>query len=377
MIRSDGRIRMTHQGTLPRPDDLRALVRARGSGEAYDADELAHGLSAAVADVVRRQVEIGLDSINDGEQSKTSFSDYVTTRLGGLAPTPELYYSPITGRDRRDFPEYHERHRLGGQRHIYQCVSPMTYIGEALVQTDIANFKAAMSGLNVEQAYLPAVAPGSIEHWLKNAYYPTEEAYLYAIGDAMHHEYKAIVDAGLVLQIDDPDLADGWQVDPDQTLEQYRRRAQLRTDVLNHALRGLPAERIVMHMCWGSGKGPHTNDLPLREFVDIVLSVNAGAYSIEAANPRHEWEWEVWQDVKLPDGKVLIPGVMAHCTDHVEHPRLIAQRLVRYANLVGRENVIGGSDCGLGTRVGDPKICWAKLQAGVEGARLASQELWR
>jgi 5-methyltetrahydropteroyltriglutamate--homocysteine methyltransferase len=376
MIRSDGRIRMTHQGTLPRPDDLRALVRARGSGEAYDADELAHGLSAAVADVVRRQVEIGLDSINDGEQSKTSFSDYVTTRLGGLAPTPELYYSPITGRDRRDFPEYHERHRLGGQRHIYQCVSPMTYIGEALVQTDIANFKAAMSGLNVEQAYLPAVAPGSIEHWLKNAYYPTEEAYLYAIADAMHHEYKAIVDAGFVLQIDDPDLADGWQVDPDQTLEEYRQRARLRTDVLNHALRGLPADRIVMHMCWGSGKGPHTNDLPLREFVDIVLSVNAGAYSIEAANPRHEWEWEVWQDVKLPDGKVLIPGVMAHCTDHVEHPRVIAQRLVRYARLVGRENVIGGSDCGLGTRVGDPKICWAKLQAGVEGARLASQELW-
>jgi 5-methyltetrahydropteroyltriglutamate--homocysteine methyltransferase len=377
MIRSDGRIRMTHQGTLPRPDDLRALVRARGSGEAYDADELAQGLSAAVADVVRRQVEIGLDSINDGEQSKTSFSDYVTTRLGGLAPTPELYYSPITGRDRRDFPEYHERHRLGGQRHVYQCVSPLTYIGQSLVETDIANFKAAMRGLTVEQAYLPAVAPGSIEHWLKNAYYPTEEAYLYAIGDAMHHEYKAIVDAGLVLQIDDPDLADGWQVDPDQTLEEYRRRARLRTEVLNHALRGLPAERIVMHMCWGSGKGPHTNDLPLREFVDIVLSVNAGAYSIEAANPRHEWEWEVWQDVQLPDGKVLIPGVMAHCTDHVEHPRLIAQRLVRYANLVGRENVIGGSDCGLGTRVGDPKICWAKLQAGVEGARLASQELWR
>jgi 5-methyltetrahydropteroyltriglutamate--homocysteine methyltransferase len=377
VIRSDGRIRMTHQGTLPRPDDLRALVRARGSGEAYDADQLAQELSAAVADVVRRQVEIGLDSINDGEQSKTSFSDYVTTRLGGLAPTPEIYYSPITGRDRRDFPEYHERHRLGGQRHVYQCVGPLTYIGQSLVETDIANFKAAMRGLTVEQAYLPAVAPGSIEHWLKNAYYPTDEAYLYAIGDAMHHEYKAIVDAGLVLQIDDPDLADGWQVDPDQTLEEYRRRARLRTDVLNHALRGLPAERIVMHMCWGSGKGPHTNDLPLREFVDIVLSVNAGAYSIEAANPRHEWEWEVWRDVKLPDGKVLIPGVMAHCTDHVEHPRLIAQRLVRYANLVGRENVIGGSDCGLGTRVGDPKICWAKLQAGVEGARLASQELWR
>jgi 5-methyltetrahydropteroyltriglutamate--homocysteine methyltransferase len=377
MIRSNGRIRVTHQGTLPRSDELRTLVRARGSGQTYDADTLAQRLTASVADVVRRQVEIGVDSINDGEQSKTSFSDYVTTRLGGLEPTPEMYYSPITGRDRQDFPEYHERNRLGGTRHVYQCVGPLTYTGESLVQTDIANLRAAMEGLQVEQAYLPAVAPGSIEHWLRNAYYPDEEAFLYAIADAMHEEYRAIVEAGLVLQIDDPDLADGWQVDPGLDLAEYRRRAALRTEVLNHALRGLPEDRIVMHMCWGSGKGPHTNDLPLAKFVDIVLSVNAGAYSIEAANPRHEWEWEIWQEVKLPDGKMLIPGVVAHCTDHVEHPRLVAQRLVRYAKLVGRENVMAGSDCGLGTRVGDPLICWAKLQSAVEGARLASQELWR
>jgi 5-methyltetrahydropteroyltriglutamate--homocysteine methyltransferase len=377
MIRSNDRIRITHQGTLPRPDDLRTLVRARGSGESYDADALAAHLKSSVADVVRRQVEIGVDSINDGEQSKTSFSDYVTTRLGGLEPTPEVYYSPITGRDRRDFPGYHQRNRLGGNRHVYQCVGPLSYTGESLVQTDIANLKAAMQGLQVEQAYLPAVAPGSIEHWLRNAYYPDEEAFLYAIAEAMHAEYKAIVDAGLVLQIDDPDLADGWQVDPALDLAEYRKRAALRTEVLNHALRGLPEDQVIMHMCWGSGKGPHTNDLPLSEFVDIVLSVHAGAYSIEAANPRHEWEWEVWQDVKLPEGKVLIPGVIAHCTDHVEHPRLVAQRLVRYAKVVGRENVIGGSDCGLGTRVGDPLICWAKLEAAVEGARLATAELWQ
>lgn len=376
MIRSDSRMRVTHQGTLPRPDDLRDLVRARATGEPYDTEALGQRLTQAVRDVVRKQVEIGVDSINDGEQSKTSFSDYVTTRLSGLEPTPELYYSPITGRDRRDFPEYHQRHRLGGTRHVYQCVGPLSYVGNSLVQTDIANLKAAIDGLQVEQAYLPAVAPGSIEHWLRNAYYPDEEAFLYAIADAMREEYMAIVDAGLVLQIDDPDLADGWQVDPDQSLEEFRRQARLRTDVLNHALRGLAPDRIVMHMCWGSGKGPHTNDLPLLEFVDIVLSVNAGAYSIEAANPRHDWEWEIWQDVKLPDGKVLIPGVVAHCTDHVEHPRLVAQRLVRYARLVGRENVIAGSDCGLGTRVGDPKICWAKLEAAVEGARLATRELW-
>jgi 5-methyltetrahydropteroyltriglutamate--homocysteine methyltransferase len=376
MITSNGRIRVTHQGTLPRPDDLRTLVRARASGETYDADALAQRLRAAVAEVVGKQVGIGVDSINDGEQGKTTFNDYVTTRLGGLEATPEIYYSPITGRDRRDFADYHQRQRLGGTRHVYQCVAPLRYTGEALVQTDIANLRAGMQGLDVEQAYLPAVAPGSIEHWLRNAHYPNEEAFLYAIADAMHEEYRAILDAGLVLQIDDPDLADGWQVEPDLDLAGYRKRATLRTEVLNHALRGLPQDRVVMHMCWGSGKGPHTNDLPLREFVDIVLSVNAGAYSIEAANPRHEWEWEVWQDVKLPDGKVLIPGVVAHCTDHVEHPRLVAQRLVRYARLVGRENVIAGTDCGLGTRVGDPLICWAKLQASVEGARLASQELW-
>jgi 5-methyltetrahydropteroyltriglutamate--homocysteine methyltransferase len=377
MIRSDGRIRVTHQGTLPRPDDLRTLVRARGSGDDYNPEELAQRVSAAVADVVRRQIDIGIDSINDGEQSKTTFSDYVTTRLGGLEPTPELYYSPITGRDRLDFPEYHQRMRLGGTRQVYQCVGPLTYTGQALVQTDIHNLRSALAGQQVEQAYLPAVAPGSIEHWLRNSHYPDEEAFLYAIADAMHEEYRAIVESGFVLQVDDPDLADGWQVDPSVDLAEYRKRALLRTDVLNHALRGLPEDRIVLHMCWGSGKGPHTNDLPLRDFVDIVLRINAGAYSIEAANPRHEWEWEVWQDVKLPDGKILIPGVLAHCTDHVEHPRLIAQRLVRYANVVGRENVIAGSDCGLGSRVGDPLICWAKLQAGVEGARLASRELWR
>ena len=377
MLRSHDRIRVTHQGTLPRPEQLRALVRARGSGEAYDATELARQLTSAVAEVVGRQVEIGVDSINDGEQSKTSFSDYVTTRLGGLEPTPELYYSPITGRDRLDFPDYHQRNRLGGSRHVYQCVGPLTYTGHSLLETDIANFKSAIEGLTIEQAYLPAVAPTSIEHWLRNAYYADEESFLYAIAEAMREEYRAIIEAGFVLQVDDPDLADGWQVDPSLDLAGYRKRAQMRTEVLNHALRGLPEDRIVMHMCWGSGKGPHTNDLPLREFVDIVLSVHAGAYSIEAANPRHEWEWEVWQDVRLPDGKVLIPGVVAHCTDHVEHPRLVAQRLVRYAKLVGRENVIGGSDCGLGTRVGDPLICWAKLQAAVEGARLATQELWR
>jgi 5-methyltetrahydropteroyltriglutamate--homocysteine methyltransferase len=378
MIRSDSRIRVTHQGTLPRADDLTALVRARAAGEAVDEREVSSRIQRAVADVVQKQLEIGVDSINDGEMSKSSFSDYVSQRLGGIEKTAEPYHSPISGRDRRDFPEYFSASRMlgGGYRRIYRCTGPLTYVGHAVLQTDIANFKAALAGKSAEQTYLPAVAPGSIEHWLKNAYYKTDEEFLYAIADAMREEYKAIVDAGFVLQIDDPDLADGWQVHDASTLEEFRAEAQLRTDALNHALRELPEDRVILHMCWGSGKGPHTNDLPLEKFVDIVLNVKAGGYSIEAANPRHEWEWQLWQNLKLPEGKVLIPGVIAHCTDHVEHPQLVAQRLVRYARLVGRENVIAGTDCGIGSRVATSEVAWAKLQASVDGARIASDLLW-
>jgi 5-methyltetrahydropteroyltriglutamate--homocysteine methyltransferase len=368
---------VTHQGTLPRPAELTEMVRARAAGDATDGTLVADRVKQAVADVVNRQLEIGVDSINDGEMSKSSFSDYVSQRLAGIEKTAEPYYSPITGRDRRDFPEYFSSRLLGGgYRRIYSCTAPLTYAGDEQVQADIANFKAALSGTHAEQAYLPAVAPGSIEHWLKNAFYVSDEEFLYAIGEAMRHEYLAIVDAGLVVQIDDPDLADGWQVHPELTLEGFRKDAQMRTEVLNHALRGIPEDRVIVHMCWGSGKGPHTNDLPLKEFVDIVLSVHAGGYSIEAANPRHDWEWQIWQDVALPDGKVLIPGVIAHCTDHVEHPRLVAQRLVQYASVVGRENVIAGTDCGIGSRVATGEIAWAKLQASVAGARIASDLLW-
>ncbi|HEV7663703.1 MAG TPA: cobalamin-independent methionine synthase II family protein [Chloroflexota bacterium] len=377
MIRSDSRIRVTHQGTLPRPEPLSALVRGRASGETVDAAALDQQVRAAVADVVDRQRQIGVDSINDGEMSKSSFSDYVAQRLGGIEKTSEPYFSPITGRDKRDFPEYFASRQLGGgYRRVFQCTGPLTYDGTQAVQTDIANLQAAIAGKDVEQAYLPAVAPGSIEHWLKNSYYKSDEEFLFAIAEAMRHEYQAIIEAGFVLQIDDPDLADGWQVHPTFTLREARAEAQLRTEALNHALRGLPEDRIIMHMCWGSGKGPHTHDLPLSEFVDIVLSVHAGGYSIEAANPRHDWEWQVWEQVKLPAGKVLIPGVIAHCTDHVEHPQLVAQRLVRYANLVGRENVIAGTDCGIGSRVATGEIAWAKLAASVEGARIATQVLW-
>ena len=377
MIRSDSRIRVTHQGTLPRPADLTSAIRDRAAGEAIDEAALAERLRQVVDEVVNEQLALGIDSVNDGEMSKSSFSDYVSQRLGGIEKTAEPYFSPITGRDTRDFPHYFSTRALGGgYRRVHQCSRPLTYIGLEQVGTDIDNLKAALAHQTYPQAYLPAVAPGSIEHWLKNAYYASDEEFLYAIGEAMRQEYLAIVDAGLVLQIDDPDLADGWQVRPEMTIDEFRKDAQMRVDALNHALRGIPEDRVIVHMCWGSGKGPHTNDLPLAEFVDIVLDIHAGGYSIEAANPRHDWEWQIWRDTRLPDDKVLIPGVIAHCTDHVEHPRLVAQRLLRYAEVVGRENVIAGTDCGIGSRVATGEIAWAKLAASVAGARLASDELW-
>jgi 5-methyltetrahydropteroyltriglutamate--homocysteine methyltransferase len=375
------RILVTQQGTLPRPDALRQMMDARSLGQRYDASALAASIRGAVAEGVRRQIEIGIDGVNDGELSKTSFSDYVSDRFGGIEPTPQPYVSPISGRDIRDFAEYFAtRGTLGRpagvRRVVFSCTGPLTYVGQAAVQTDIANFKAALAGLQPEEAYLPAVAPGSIEHWLKNAYYPSDEAFLYAIADAMHEEYRAIVDAGFILQIDDPDLADGWQVHPDLSLAEYRKVAEMRTDALNHALADIPADRVRLHMCWGSYHGPHRHDLPLKDFVDIVLQARVGAYSLEASNPRHEHEWHVWEEMKLPAGKLLIPGVVGHFSDFIEHPELVAERLVRYARLLGRENVVAGTDCGLGTRVGHAEICWAKFEALVEGARLATQQLW-
>ena len=256
------------------------------------------------------------------------------------------------------------------------CTGPIHYIGAAAVRADIETFRAALEGVPVEEAFLPAVAPGTIEHWLRNEYYPSDEAHLYAIADAVHEEYQAIVEAGFVLQIDDPDLADAWQIHPKMSVPEYRRFAELRLDALNHALRTIPPDRVRFHMCWGSYHGPHRYDIPLRDIVDLVLKVRAGAYSIEASNPCHQHEWRVWEDVKLPPGKILVPGVVGHYSDFIEHAELVAERLVTYARLVGRENIIAGTDCGLGTRVGHPSITWAKFQAMAEGAHLATQQLW-
>jgi 5-methyltetrahydropteroyltriglutamate--homocysteine methyltransferase len=273
----------------------------------------------------------------------------------------------IYGRDEAEFPEYFAARGTFGIREA-ACAGPIKYIGQSAVEADISNLRLALEGAKVEEAFLPAVAPGTIEHWLKNDYYSNDAVYLSAIADAMHEEYKAIAEGGLILQIDDPDLADAWQIHPEMDVPAIARFAALRVEALNHALRGIPPERVRLHMCWGSYHGPHKYDVPLREILDLILAVNADCYSIEASNPCHKHEWQVWEDHKLPDGKSLMPGVVGHASDFIEHPELIAERLVRYARLVGRENVIAGTDCGLGTRVGHPKIAWAKFIAMAEGA---------
>lgn len=394
MKRSTDRILTTHAGSLPRPDDLRPMVAARAAGEPHDAVALAARLRSAVAEVVDLQIASGIDVVNDGELSKTSFSNYMRERLGGVEQRPLPPDAPrsgvIFGRDLPEFSAYFAQRgagvggapRAGGTgptgadpMAVY-CVGPISYVGHNDLTTDIENFRAALQGKQYEEAFLPAITPGTVEHWLINEHYPSAEAFLYAIADALHEEYKAIVDAGFILQLDDPDMADAWQIHPDLTVPDYRKFAELRLEALNYAIRDLPEERVRFHMCWGSYHGPHKYDIPLQDIVDLILKVNVQSYSIEASNPVHEHEWRVWEDVKIPDGRFLIPGVVGHFSDFVEHPRLVADRLDRYARILSRENVVAGTDCGLGTRVGHPNICWAKFRAMADGAQLATRELW-
>jgi 5-methyltetrahydropteroyltriglutamate--homocysteine methyltransferase len=372
MRRSTDRILVSHAGTTPRPADQSELP-------------------AAVKAVVQKQAEVGIDIVNDGELSKSNFTSYVRDRLGGIAPAESSAKLPprnINARDLREFPDFFAsggggfgRNRPGAPSFpvgfLQQMVvnGPLTYVGQSTVAADVANLKAALHGLDVE-GFLPAVAPGTIEHWLFNQYYASDEEFLFALADAMHQEYKAITDSGLNLQIDDPDLPDGWQMFPEMSVADYRRYAAVRVDAINNALRGIPEEQVRLHVCWGSGLGPHKNDIDLHDIIDVILRVNASVYSIEAANPRHQHEWRVWQDIKLPPGKSFMPGVIGHATDIVEHPRLVADRLIQYAGLVGKENVIAGTDCGVGSRVWNGEIAWAKFAAMAEGARIASKELF-
>jgi 5-methyltetrahydropteroyltriglutamate--homocysteine methyltransferase len=381
MLYSTDRILTTHAGSLPRPPDLRDMVLAKANGAAYDPAAYDARLRSAVAETVRAQVDAGIDCVNDGELSKTNFTDYVRWRIEGYETRP--WSGPrrlsITARDETKFAGYFEtnpRMRALGPPSMPVCVAPLRYVGQADLAKDLDNFKASLAGISVAGAFLPANTPGTIEHWMLNEHYPSDEAFVFAIADAMHEEYQAIVDAGFLLQIDDPDLPDGWNCLPEITLPEYRAYATMRVDALNHGLRGIPREKVRLHVCWGSHHGPHHDDIPLRHIIDLIFRVNAGSFSIEASNPCHEHEWRVFEDVKLPEGATLIPGVIGHCTDFIEHPDLVAERLVRYANLVGRENVLAGTDCGLGTRVGHPSIVWAKFNAMAEGARRATKLLW-
>ncbi len=382
MKHSTERILTTHAGSLPQPDDLKAMTVAKNNGQPYDQQAFAKRVRSAVAEVVKKQIDCGLDIINDGELGKPNFSRYARGRLSGFVERPakpEERPSTIFGRDLKEFPEYFQK-RLATMRgeNLWRvfCNGPLKYIGHAAVQAEIETFKAALQGVKVEEAFLPAIAPGTLEHWLKNDYYRSDEEYLFALAEAMREEYNAVVQGGFLLQIDNPDLPDAWQINADMSVAEYRKYAELRVDALNHALRDIPPDRVRFHTCWGSYHGPHKYDIPLRDIVDLILKVRANTYSIEASNARHEHEWRVWEEVKLPEGKVLVPGVVGHATDIVEHPQLIADRLVRYAKIVGRENVMAGTDCGLGPRVGDPKIAWAKFEAMAEGARLATKQLW-
>jgi 5-methyltetrahydropteroyltriglutamate--homocysteine methyltransferase len=382
MKHSTERILVSHVGSLARPTDLMELLLARNEGKPFDAALLARCTRESVAEVVAKQIECGIDVVNDGELGKSNFSRYTKERLGGFverAAGADFKPTSIFGRDLKEFTEYFNRGgrtSIGHHARVFYCVEPLKYIGRAEVDADIANLKEALQGKPHAEAFLPAIAPGTMEHWMKNEFYKSDEEYLFAIAEAMGEEYKAIVDAGLILQIDDPDLADAWQMFPDMSLNEYRKYQELRIAALNHGLRDLPIERIRFHMCWGSYHGPHKYDIPLNAIADLILKVRASCFSIEASNPCHDHEWRVWQDVKLPEGKMLMPGVIGHYSDFIEHPQAIADRLVRYGEIVGRENIIAGTDCGIGSRVGHPQVGWAKFQALAEGARIASKKLW-
>ncbi|MBV8737301.1 MAG: cobalamin-independent methionine synthase II family protein [Alphaproteobacteria bacterium] len=381
MLYSTERILTTHAGSLPRPADLREMIVAKATGASFDPATLERRLKSAVAEVVRQQIACGLDCVNDGELSKTNFTDYVRWRIAGYVERPSAgpRRLSITARDETKFADYcvaNPRARPVGPPTMPVCVEKLRYTGQADLAADIANLKTALAGVSVGEAFLSANTPGTIEHWLANEYYKSDEEFVFAIADVMHEEYQTIVDAGFLLQIDDPDLPDGWNCLPKITLPEYRNYAAIRVDALNHALTGIPREKVRLHVCWGSHHGPHHDDIPLRDIIDLIFRVQAGSFSIEASNPCHEHEWRVFEEAKLPDGATLIPGVVGHCTDFIEHPDLVAERLVRYARLVGRENVLAGTDCGLGTRVGHPSICWAKFEALAEGARRATKILW-
>lgn len=385
MKRSANRILTTHAGSLPRPKDLLELMDAKLWGRPYDQGAYAKRIQDAVAEMVRKQIECGVDIVTDGEQSKPSFNAYLIERLTGFAPvatSEERVAARMKTDEARAFPEYYEKyfaeHMCGvGPNRPAACTGPIAYQGQEAVRADIDNLKAALNDPSPEEVFMPAVAPG----FFSNQYYRSEEEFQYALAEALREEYLAIVDAGFILQIDDPSLTRLYRTEASLTVAERVRDAEIYIAALNHALRGIPAEKIRYHTCYGINEGPRIFDIPMKNIIGLMLKVNAQAISFEAANPRHEHEWRIWEDTKLPAGRILIPGVITHCSNIVEHPELVAERICRYAKLVGRENVIAGSDCGFSSQATftpeiHPTVVWAKFKAMAEGAEIATKQLW-
>ena len=394
MNRSNERILTTHVGSLARSDSLTELLQLRENGQPYDREALARLVRESVAEVVRKQVEAGIDIVTDGEQGKSGFFGYVVERFNGFQrkpAAPGTVRPRAAGREYLAFPDYYawsERiaepfgGRSGGPGYgVDICTGPVSYRGHAAVQADIANLKAAVEGRAHEDVFMPAIASSYIAATFANEYYRTHEEYEQAVSEAMRAEYKAIVDAGFILQLDDPRLVTYYMMHPELSVADCRKWAAARVEAINDSIRDIPPEKVRFHTCYSIDVGPRIHEMDLKDIVDIILKINAGAYSFEAANPRHEHEYHVFERVKLPAGKILIPGVISHTTNLVEHPELVAERIVRFAKLVGRENVIAGADCGFAAsalRFNDthPSVAWLKFAALAEGARLATRELW-
>ena len=377
------RICTTHVGSLPRPRSLSDKLFARATGQNYDKQALATELHAAVGDIVKKQVALGVDVVSDGELSKTSFQYYVTDRLSGIEP-----FKPKPGvratRENKAFPTfYKDGSHSGTQPTRYACTGPLKYVGQPQLDADIANLQAALKGVSPADVFMPSVSPSSCVGLMENRYYKTDEEHLYAVADVLSVEYRAIVDAGFMVQIDDPRLAMNYMLNPELSVEQQRDWARQRIAALNHALRGIPPERVRHHTCYGINMGPRTSDFEMKHLVDLIVTINAGFYSFEMSNPRHEHEWKAWEGVKLPEGRVLMPGCITHASVIVEHPELVAERVMRLAKIVGREHVMASSDCGFASTLApdeppeiEPEIVWAKFESLAAGARLATKALW-
>jgi 5-methyltetrahydropteroyltriglutamate--homocysteine methyltransferase len=377
------RILTTHTGSLPRPDALSALLFARMTHKPFDSGELARQTTEAVAATVKTQTDLGIDVVSDGEQSKTSFQAYAADRLSGIEPI-----TPTSGerrtRENIAFPAFYVGGaHSGSQRPRWACTGPIKYVGHDALKADLQNLKQTLQGVAPVDVFMPSVSPSSCAGFMENRYYKSEEEHVFAVAEAMREEYEAIVAAGFQVQIDDPRLAMHYMLTPDEDVDQARAWARRRVEALNHALRNISPQRVRHHTCYGINMGPRTSDMEMKHLADIIVTIRAGFYSFEMANPRHEHEWHVWERVKLPDDKVLIPGCITHASVIVEHPELVAERIIRLAKVVGRERVIAGTDCGFASTLVpgqrpeiEPEIVWAKFKSLAEGARIASRALW-